>query len=107
MDSETRMTFYAILAKFFLLTFSTQSISVNPYLGRADCNSLNDPCTGKQTALDTWILHESEVFSCKALKGEAMCYCEPLITQQMEASDSSSGWKLIKKTSFYMSIPFG
>ena len=30
-----------------------------------------------------------EAFICKALKGEAIvCYCEPLITQQMEASNS-------------------
>jgi hypothetical protein len=29
---------------------------------------------------DTWILHESEAFICKALKGEAIVlYAEPLI----------------------------
>jgi hypothetical protein len=30
---------------------------------------------------DTWILHESEAFICKALKGEAivLLYAEPLI----------------------------
>jgi hypothetical protein len=40
----------------------------------------------------TWILHESEAFICKALKGEAIVYyCEPLITQQMEASGSPAG----------------
>jgi hypothetical protein len=34
-------------------------------------------------------LNESEAFVCKALKGEAIVnYCEPLITQQMKASDS-------------------
>ena len=45
----------------------------------------------------TWILHESEAFICKALKGEAIVrYAEPLITQQMEASDSPEGWKLMR-----------
>ena len=40
----------------------------------------------------TWILHESEVFICKALKGEVVvCYFEPFITQQMEASGSPAG----------------
>jgi hypothetical protein len=40
----------------------------------------------------TWILHELEAFICKALKGEAIVhYCEPLITQQMEASSSPEG----------------
>ena len=40
----------------------------------------------------TWILHELEAFICKALKGEAIVYyCEPLITQQMEASSSPGG----------------
>ena len=35
----------------------------------------------------TWILHESEAFICKTLKGEAIVnYAEPLITQQMKAS---------------------
>ena len=39
----------------------------------------------------TWILHESEAFICKALKGEAIVhYAEPLITQQMKASGSLS-----------------
>ena len=34
-------------------------------------------------------MHESEAFICKALKGEAIvCYCKPLITQQMKASGS-------------------
>jgi hypothetical protein len=41
---------------------------------------------------NTWILHESEAFICKALKGEAIVhYCEPLITKQMEASGSPLG----------------
>jgi hypothetical protein len=36
-----------------------------------------------------WILHESEVFICKALKAEAIVhYASALITQQMEASGS-------------------
>ena len=40
----------------------------------------------------TWILHESEVFICKALKGEVVViYFEPLITQQMKASGSPEG----------------
>ena len=34
----------------------------------------------------TWILHESEAFICKALKGEAIVYyAEPLITQPYES----------------------
>jgi hypothetical protein len=38
---------------------------------------------------DTWILHESEAFICKALKGEAIVlYAEPLITRQIKASGS-------------------
>jgi hypothetical protein len=45
----------------------------------------------------TWILHESEAFICKALKGEAIVYyCQPLITQQMEASGSPTGLKLMR-----------
>jgi len=37
----------------------------------------------------TWILHESEAFICKALKGEVIVnYAEPLITPQMKASGS-------------------
>jgi hypothetical protein len=37
--------------------------------------------------INTLILHESEAFICKALKGEVIVnYYEPLITQQMEAS---------------------
>ncbi len=37
--------------------------------------------------MTTWIFHKLEAFICKALKGEAIvCYCEPLITQQMDAS---------------------
>ena len=40
----------------------------------------------------SWILHESEAFICKALKGEAIVhYCEPLITLHMEASTSPVG----------------
>ena len=43
----------------------------------------------KQNSGITWVLPESEAFICKALKGEAIVhYAEPLITQQMEASDS-------------------
>jgi len=35
----------------------------------------------------TWILHGSEAFICKALKGEAIVdYAEPLLTKQMKAS---------------------
>ncbi len=42
--------------------------------------------------VNTWILHESEAFICKALKGEAIVhYAEPLITQQMKASGSPAG----------------
>jgi len=42
--------------------------------------------------INTWILHESEAFICKALKGEAIVhYAEPLITKQMEASGSPAG----------------
>jgi len=45
-----------------------------------------------QSGSITWILHESEAFICKALKGEAIVhYAEPLITQQMEASGSPAG----------------
>jgi hypothetical protein len=37
----------------------------------------------------TWILHESEGFICKALKGDVVVFnFEPLITQQMKASGS-------------------
>ena len=43
-------------------------------------------------------MHESEVFICKALKGEAIvCYCEPLITQQMKASGSPFRVKIDEK----------
>jgi hypothetical protein len=39
--------------------------------------------------IHTWILHESEAFICKALKGKAIvAYAEPLITPQMNASGS-------------------
>jgi hypothetical protein len=42
-------------------------------------------------------LHESEAFICKALKGEAIVdYAEPLIAQQMEASGSPKGRKLMR-----------
>jgi len=42
--------------------------------------------------VDTWILHESEAFICKAFKGAAIVhYCKPLITQQMEDSGSPEG----------------
>jgi hypothetical protein len=35
---------------------------------------------------------ESEAFICKAFKGAAIvCYCKPLITQQMEASGLPAG----------------
>ena len=55
----------------------------------------NQRCNARQ--LNTWILHESEAFICKALKGEVVvCYFEPLITQQMKASDSPAGWKLMR-----------
>ena len=48
--------------------------------------------------MTTWILHEPEAFICKALKGEVIVnYYEPLITQQMEASGSPFGWKLMNK----------
>ena len=51
------------------------------------------------TKIITWILHESEAFICKALKGEVVvCYFEPLITQQMKASGSPEGWKLRRST---------
>ena len=37
----------------------------------------------------TWILHESEAFICKALKGDVVVsYFKPLITRQMKASGS-------------------
>ncbi len=40
----------------------------------------------------TWILHESEAFICKALKGEAIVYyAESLITRHMKASGSPAG----------------
>ena len=46
----------------------------------------------------TWIMHESEASICKAFKGAAIVdYCKPLITPQMEASDSPNGWKLGEK----------
>jgi len=42
--------------------------------------------------VNSWILHESEAFICKALKGMAIvAYAEPLITQQMKASGSPAG----------------
>jgi hypothetical protein len=45
----------------------------------------------------TWILHEPEALICKALKGKVVVfYFEPLITQQMRASGSPAGRKLIK-----------
>ena len=41
---------------------------------------------------NTLILHESEAFICKALKGEAIVhYAEPLITKQMKVSGSPAG----------------
>ena len=37
--------------------------------------------------ISTWILHESEAFICKALKGEAIvAYAEPLITKGAESA---------------------
>jgi hypothetical protein len=40
----------------------------------------------------TWILHASEVFMCKALRGKAIVnYALPLITQQMDTSDAPAG----------------
>ena len=43
-------------------------------------------------------MDESEAFICKALKGEAIvCFCEPLITQQMKASGSPFGVKIDEK----------
>jgi hypothetical protein len=46
----------------------------------------------------SWILHESEAFICKALKDEAIvCYCEPLITQQREASSLSASGGLARR----------
>ena len=59
----------------------------------------------KYCILTTWILHESEAFICKALKGEAIVhYAEPLIMngavsaarRVMEASGSPAGWKLMR-----------
>ena len=45
-------------------------------------------CNAKH-AMTSWILHESEAFICKALKGETIVdYVSPLITQQLEASGS-------------------
>ena len=45
----------------------------------------------------TWILHAPEAFICKAFKGEAIVnYGSALITQQMEASGSPAGWKLMR-----------
>ena len=53
----------------------------------------------------TWILHESEAFICKALKGKAIvAYAEPLIMKGaesairriMKASGSPVGWKLMR-----------
>ena len=50
----------------------------------------------------TRILHESEAFICKALKGEAIVnYASPLITQQMEASGSPNGLKLMQENDFH------
>ncbi len=50
------------------------------------------------SANNTWILHELEAFICKAFKGDAIVsYREPLITQQMKASGSPEGWKLMRK----------
>ena len=47
---------------------------------------------GFEITYSTWILHESEAFICKALKGEAIVvYAEPLIPQNMKASDSPVG----------------
>jgi hypothetical protein len=45
----------------------------------------------------TWILHESEAFIGKALKGEAIVlYANPLITQQMKASGLARRVKIIE-----------
>jgi hypothetical protein len=41
----------------------------------------------KLLGIPTWILHESEAFICKALKGEAIvAYAEPLITKGAESA---------------------
>ena len=46
----------------------------------------------RMTGFIAWILHESEAFICKALKGEVVVfYFEPLITQQMKVSGSPEG----------------
>jgi hypothetical protein len=45
-----------------------------------------------QNSGNTWILHESEAFICKALQGEAIVnYASPCITQQMEVSGLPNG----------------
>ena len=45
-----------------------------------------------QNDLVFFILHESEAFICKALKGKAIVlYAEPLITRQMKTSGSPEG----------------
>jgi len=54
----------------------------------------------------TLILHESETFICKALKGEVIVYyCEPLITQHMEASGSPFWVKIDDKKRTSSDLP--
>ena len=45
----------------------------------------------------TRIFHVCEAFICKAFKGAAVVdYCKPLITKQMGASNSPTGWKFLR-----------
>jgi hypothetical protein len=47
--------------------------------------------------ISPWILHESEAFICKAVKGEAIVhYAEFLITLHLEASGSPEGGQLMR-----------
>jgi hypothetical protein len=49
-----------------------------------------------------------EAFICQAFKGEAIVYyCEPLITQKMEASGLPERGKLMRKKDFHTFLPFG
>ncbi len=75
-------------------------IAVKLIYGTGIGNDVMDGAELMESLLNTWILHESEAFICKALKGEAIVhYAELLITKGavsaarrvMEASGSPAG----------------
>jgi len=73
-------------------------LSIQDINGSKDSRSLKGSSEIWRSNFNTCILHELEAFICKVFKGEAIvCYCEPLITQQMEISGSPFELKIDEK----------